>query len=128
MLIGKTVTLKPVAPEDAQRVADWHSDPAYMGAFFNIAPQTRQMIEPWMANAHGPEKGTYLITVREPQEPVGLISFWNPFTLTDIFKGLEFYWSLHPQHRHHGFATQAACLLINHLAGGAVAGVHGRRQ
>jgi RimJ/RimL family protein N-acetyltransferase len=95
MLIGKTIALKPVTPDDAQRVADWHSDPAYMGEFFNIAPQTRQMIEPWTASAHGPEKGAYLTTEREQQAPVGEIGFWNPFTL-EIIKGLEFYWFLHP--------------------------------
>jgi RimJ/RimL family protein N-acetyltransferase len=80
MLIGKTISLKPVTPDDAQLVAEWFSDPAYLGEFYNISPRTRQMIEPWMADAHGPEKGRYLITRREQQDPVGTVGFWNPFT------------------------------------------------
>jgi hypothetical protein len=59
MLIGKTVALKPVTPDDAQLVADWRSDPAYLGEFFTSAPHTRQVIEPWMTTAHGPDKGAY---------------------------------------------------------------------
>ena len=115
MLIGKTITLKPLTPDDAQLIAEWWSDPAYLGEFFNIAPRTRQMVEPWMADAHGPEKGWYLIIRREQQDPVGTAGFFNPFTMTDLFKGLELGWNLHPQHRHQGFAAQAACLLVNHL-------------
>jgi ribosomal-protein-alanine N-acetyltransferase len=115
MLIGKTITLKPVSSDDAQLVAEWYSDPAYLGEFFNISPLTRQMTEPLVADAHGLERGRYLITRREQQDPVGMISFWNPFTLTKLFKGLEVWWNLQQQHRHQGFATQAACLLINHL-------------
>jgi ribosomal-protein-alanine N-acetyltransferase len=115
MLIGKTIALKPATPDDAQLVADWFSDPAYLGEFFNISPHTRQMMESDLADAHGPEKGLYLITNRERQEPMGMVGFWNPFTLTAFFKGLELWWNLHPQHRHRGVATQAVCLLINHL-------------
>jgi RimJ/RimL family protein N-acetyltransferase len=115
MLVGKAIALKPVTVDDARLVADWFSDPAYLGEFFNIIPRTRQMIEPWMADAHGPERGTYLVVRREQQDPVGIVGFWNPFTNTDFFRGLEVWWNLHPQHRHQGFATQAACLLINHL-------------
>jgi RimJ/RimL family protein N-acetyltransferase len=115
MLIGTTISLKPVTSDDAQLVAEWFSDPAYLGEFFNITPRTRQMIEPWMADAHGPEKGTYLITRREQQDSVGVVGFWNPFTNTDIYKGLELWWTLHQRHRHEGSATQAACLLVNHL-------------
>jgi RimJ/RimL family protein N-acetyltransferase len=89
MLIGKTIALKPVTSDDAQLIADWFSDPAYLGEFFNISPQTRQMMEPGLANAHGPEKDWYLIIRREQQEPVGTVGFWNPFTLTWFFKGLE---------------------------------------
>jgi ribosomal-protein-alanine N-acetyltransferase len=115
MLIGKTITLKPVTTDDAQLVADWFSDPAYLGQFFNISPRTHKVIEPWMVDAHSPDKGAYLITRREQQDPVGMIGFWNPFTSTDIFKGLALWWTLHPRHRHQGFATHAACLLVNHL-------------
>src|SRR5690348_6083865 len=104
MLIGKTIMLKPVTLDDAQLVADWNSDPAYGGEFFNIRPQTRQMMEAMIVDAHGPEKGWYLIIRREQQEPLGTAGFWNPFTNTDIFKGLELWWLLHPQHRHQGYA------------------------
>jgi ribosomal-protein-alanine N-acetyltransferase len=115
MLIGKTIALKPVTPDDAQLMAEWYSDPAYMGEFFNVSPQTRQMMEPGLADAHGPEKGWYLIVRREQQDPVGTVGFWNPFTFSWLFKGLELWWNLHPRYRHQGFATQAACLLVNHL-------------
>jgi RimJ/RimL family protein N-acetyltransferase len=115
MLIGKTIALRPVTPDDAQLLADWWSDPAHLGDFFNIVPRTRPMMERWMAEAHGREQGWYLIIRREQQEPVGTACFFNPFTFTEIFKGLEIGWGLHPPHRHQGFATQAACLLVNHL-------------
>ena len=115
MLIGKTIALRPATLDDAQLMADWYSDPTYRGEFFNISPLTCRMMESKLADAHGPEKGWYLITSRERQEPLGTVGFCNPFTLTHIFKGLELWWFVHPHHRHRGVATQAVCLLINHL-------------
>jgi [ribosomal protein S5]-alanine N-acetyltransferase len=114
MLIGKTIALRPATPDDAPLMADWFSDPTYLGEFFNLSPHTRQMMESELADAHGPEKGLYLITSRERKEPMGTVGFWNPFTGA-FLKGLEIWWTLHPQDRHQVGATQAVCLLINHL-------------
>jgi ribosomal-protein-alanine N-acetyltransferase len=48
---------------------------------------------------------------------MGTIGYWNPFSSKHaaLFKGLEIWYQLHPSFRTHGFATQAACLLVNHL-------------
>ncbi len=67
--------------------------------------------------AHGPEQHAYFITSRDAAEILGTIGYWHPFSskYPAMFRGLELYWQVHPKFRPQGIATQAACLLVNHL-------------
>ena len=115
MLIGKDLRLRPIAPDDAQLLADWYSDPAYLGTYFNIWPSTRQGWERAATRESGKDEGIYLMASCEMGEPMGTIGYFNPFTMSDWFKGLELWWQVHPRFRQRGIATQAVCVMINHL-------------
>jgi ribosomal-protein-alanine N-acetyltransferase len=115
MLIGKNVSLRPPRIEEAQLIADWYNDPEYLGEFFNIWPTTREARERNITRERNrDEEGAYVIADRETGEPMGMIGYFSPFKL-DFFRGLELWWQVHPRFRGQGIATQAACLLINHL-------------
>ena len=62
-----------------------------------------------------PSEGAfYLIVPRDPEEPLGTAGYWNQFTAR-MFRSLELSYEVHPSARRKGTATQAACLLVNHL-------------
>ena len=90
MLVGKNVRLRPWTIEDAQQVADWLSDPAYLGAYYNIWPSSRALMEPFIAEqAHGPEQHAYFIMPRDGNECLGTMGYWNPFASKYATKGLK---------------------------------------
>lgn len=116
MLTGKNILLRPATVEDAQLLADWFSDPDYFGLYNNVWPMVRQDWEQSLSTRHdGHENAIYLIISCENGEPLGATGYFVPFTNNDFFKGYEIWYQVHPQHRGRGIATQAACLLINHL-------------
>src|SRR5262245_19889482 len=118
MLIGQHVRLQPWTMEDASRVAEWFSDPAYLGEYYNIWPWSPAMVGHFMTEqAHGPEQQAYFIMRRDAPEFLWTMGYWNPFAskYATLFRGLELWWQVHPTVRNQGIATQAACLLINHL-------------
>ena len=41
MLIGKNIRLRPITTDDSRLLADWFSNPEYMGDFYNVWPITR---------------------------------------------------------------------------------------
>jgi hypothetical protein len=45
VLIGEKILLKPVQPEDHQLIADWWSDPKYLGNFDANDPAIRRSSE-----------------------------------------------------------------------------------
>src|SRR5262249_1429027 len=105
MLIGKNVRLQPSPLQDAQRVPDWFSAPAYLGAYYNIWASSRAMMEQAIAaQAHGPEQHAYFIVGRDSTELMGTMGYWNPFA--GIFgyrlRGLELWWQVHPKFRQQG--------------------------
>jgi ribosomal-protein-alanine N-acetyltransferase len=116
VLIGKNIRLQAMTAADAPLIAEWFSDPAYMGEFNNVWPQTRAAWEQVLGGRRGGhDDGMFLIVGRETGEPMGAIGYWNPFTNADFFKGYEIWYQVHPAFRRRGLATQATCLLINHL-------------
>ncbi len=114
VLIGNKIELKPVQPQDYQLVADWMSDPNYLGNYYNISPETPQSIQ-HLVEYMSKSGDTYLIVDRTSKQPLGTIGYWNPFSMTPTFNGLEIWYQVHQDHRGQGLATQAASLLINHL-------------
>ena len=64
----------------------------------------------------GPRRtGRTFIVKNDTDEPVGTAGFVNPFTIPALWRALEIWYQVHPQARSQGFATQATCLLVNHL-------------
>jgi RimJ/RimL family protein N-acetyltransferase len=76
VLIGKTIRLQPMTVGDAPLIAEWFSDPAYMGEFNNIWPQTPAEWEQHLGGRHGGhDDGMFLIVGRETGEPMGAIGY-----------------------------------------------------
>lgn len=115
MLIGENVSLRPARPDDAQLLADWWSDPEYLGEFYNLWPDTRLEWERELAKEFDQhERGLFVIGERASGDPLGTIGYLNPFNIS-LHKGLEIWYQVHPSARRKGIATQATCLLVNHL-------------
>jgi [ribosomal protein S5]-alanine N-acetyltransferase len=115
MLIGKNLSLRPMTLADQQWLVEWFNDPEYWGQYFNRWPTSREREErlfPTYQREH--ESGEFVITSRSQGEPMGTIGHFNPFSLW-VFHGQEIGYEVHPRFRRHGVATQAACLLVNHL-------------
>ena len=116
MMIGRNVALRPVAPDDAQLLTDWYNDPTFLGRYFNHATHTRQFWEQRIAALPGANELDFQLIVRpDLTEPMGVIVSCNPFTCTALSRSSEIGSLLHPRSRGRGSATQAACLLVNHL-------------
>lgn len=114
MLIGTTVSLRPITTENAQLLADWANDPEWAVPYFNYWPTTKQEWERQIAEPKLPDVHRYLIVDRTTAEPMGHIFYWNPYTI-GLLQGLEIGYGVHQSFRRRGVATQAACLLVNHL-------------
>ncbi len=115
MLIGRNVRLEPATVDSAALLADWFSDPAYLGDFNPVWPSSPQEWENNLAHPEGHENGFYLIVSNATDEPMGAAGYFNPFTQADFFAGREIWYQVHPRFRRRGIATQTACLLVNHL-------------
>lgn len=115
MLIGRSIQLKPIEPADGPLLAQWFSDPDYLGEFFNVWAETPvewgRTID---RSRERSEEGVFLIVLRKEQRPIGAMGYYDPFKI-DIYQGREIWYQIHPDARGHGYATQATCVLINHL-------------
>jgi RimJ/RimL family protein N-acetyltransferase len=115
MLIGKNVLLRIAEPKDAALLAGWFADPEYLGAFYNVWPESiRDWEQSLSKDLDVTEKCTMLIERRDTGKPVGTMGYYQPFTL-HLYRGLEIWYQVHPSARRQGIATQAACLVVNHL-------------
>jgi len=117
MLVGQTLALRSWSVDDAPFLVTWGNDPEYFGRFHNIWPQSRQALEAYISRPIGSNACQYIIIHREQDQPIGTIGYSNPWSaeLSAFYMGSEVYYHVHPQFRGQGFATQAACLLVNHL-------------
>lgn len=116
MLRGVTVLLDPITGEvDARLAAAWMGDPAVQGAYFNVWPAAWQ---DWRMDPEDLAKrsyGIYLVRLCEGGTPVGLMGYWQPYTLKTIYQAHELWWITHPDHRGQGLTRQAVSVLITHL-------------
>jgi ribosomal-protein-alanine N-acetyltransferase len=115
MFIGKRVRLRRLRVEHAPLIAEWRSDPNYWGPFYNVAEDTPDQWEAAAKEDWDRNSVSLLMTERESGEPLGMIGYWNPFTLTPFFRGLEIWYQVHPSARGRGIATDATSILVNHL-------------
>jgi ribosomal-protein-alanine N-acetyltransferase len=112
MLIGKRVELKPVTPENYELLTEWLNQPEFWGNFFNIWPQTRESVDQMV---HEYKEGAYyIIQDRASKEPLGLACYFSSYVET-FYRAYEIGYIIHQSQRGKRVATQAACLLINHL-------------
>ena len=115
MLIGHKIEFKPITADGYALCAEWMSNPSYMGNYYNIFPETNETIHELVESSNKGGGGAFFIWDKEGKEPVGTIGYFNPFTFSPTFSGLEIWYQVHQDHRGKRIATQAASLLINHL-------------
>lgn len=117
MLIGKTIALRRATVEDAELLTTWINDPEYWGPFFDTGAVSRAHVEHGITSPQGLDSASYVITRRESGEPVGRIGHVFPFPpqWSDLVRGLEIWYQIHPRFRRQGIGSQAACILVNHL-------------
>src|SRR5262249_1762176 len=60
---------------------------------------------------------SFLVTRRETAEPIGRIGYTYPFPpqWSQLLRGLEIWYSAHPQARRQGIGSHPACLPVIHL-------------
>ncbi len=118
MLIGKKLTLRPITLADQKMLVEWYNDPDYMGAYDNHWTSSLEELEKeHQENLHKKDAAHfYMITRRDNGEPLGEIGFFNRLNEPD-FQGQEIGYAVHPAQRGRGIASQAACILVNHLFG-----------
>ncbi|MCK5682823.1 GNAT family N-acetyltransferase [bacterium] len=115
MLIGKNIHFQPVGPQNARLLAGWQSDPAFMGEFYNVWPITTQSMEKSLSDPAKNTIGHYIFFDSEKKEAIGQFGCFTPYTHSHIFQSIEIFYQLHPKSRGKGLATQAVCIMINHL-------------
>jgi RimJ/RimL family protein N-acetyltransferase len=115
VLIGKNVRLRIAEPQDAVLLAGWFADPEYLGAFYNVWPESiRDWEQALSKDLDVTEKCTMVIERCDTGEPIGTMGYYQPFTL-HLYRALEIWYQVHPSARRQGIATQAACVVVNHL-------------
>lgn len=112
MHIGKNIELKPVVEEDYSLLLGWLNQPEFWGSFFNIWCMSVDDVK-GMLNFPKNSKWWKIID-RTTNNPAGIVCSIPPYTMESFF-GTEIGYLIHPDHRGKGFATQASCMLINHL-------------
>jgi ribosomal-protein-alanine N-acetyltransferase len=115
LFVGTRLRLRRLTEADAPLIAEWRNDPAYWGPFFNMHEDT---VAEWEAEARKEwdrDELILLTTDRETDEPLGMIGYFKPFTLGHFFRALEVWYQVHPSARGRGVATEATCILVNHL-------------
>ena len=114
MLIGKNVSLRPTTLDDQKLLLDWFNDPDFMGPYDNHWTSSLEQMEKEYQEAIQHGQALYMITSRDTGEPMGEVGYLNRYG-SPYFQGQEIFYVVHPRYRGHRIATQAACLLVNHL-------------
>ena len=79
MLIGKSVRLRIAEPQDAALLAGWFADPEYLGAFYNVWPESvRDWEQSLSKDIDVTEKCTMVIERSDTGEAVGTMGYYQP--------------------------------------------------
>jgi [ribosomal protein S5]-alanine N-acetyltransferase len=114
MLIGKNVSLRPITLADQKLLLDWCNDPGYIGLYDNHWTNSLEQLEKQYQESVQHGASLYMITSRDGGEPMGELGYANRFSIPD-FQAQEIFYIVHPRYRGQGVASQAACVLVNHL-------------
>ena len=115
MLIGKNVTLRPVTLADQKILVDWFNDPEFLGPHDNHWTSSLEELErDHQQYQKKKESHSYMIIERASGEPLGEIGYFRRFADPD-YQHQEIGYAIHPAQRGRGIASQAACILVNHL-------------
>jgi RimJ/RimL family protein N-acetyltransferase len=119
MLVGKRIALRVATKADAELLLGWYNDPAYWGDNYNIWPTSLESVHERIEKWRTSEGGLYIITDRATGEPMGTGGYYSPHAASyrTVFPDFEVWYHIHPNYRRQRVATQAACLLIDHLFG-----------
>jgi RimJ/RimL family protein N-acetyltransferase len=112
MHIGKNIELKPVCEEDYSLLHKWFNEPEFMGNYFNVWCMSVDEVK-GMLNYPKNSKWWQIID-RSTSKPAGIICSMPPYAPESYF-GTEIGYLVHQDSRGKGVATQASCMLINHL-------------
>lgn len=117
MLIGKRIALRVATGADAELLLGWYNDPAYWGEFYNLWPTSIEAVEERIRRWRDMEGDLYIITDRATGEPLGTGGWYSPHAASyrQMFPDFEVWYDVHPRFRRQRIATQAACLMVNHL-------------
>lgn len=114
MLIGKSLTLRPITLADQKMLLDWFNDPDFIGPYDNHWTASLERLEKIHHESAHQGQHDYLIIDRASGEPLGEIGYGNRFSFPD-YQAEELGYIVHPAQRGRRVATQAVCILINHL-------------
>lgn len=114
MLIGKNVSLRPITLEDQRLLLEWSNDPEYIGPYDNHWTNSLDELEKERQDAVRHGAHLYMITSAADGQPLGEIGYANRFAISD-FQAQEIFYIVHPRYRRQHIASQAACVLVNHL-------------
>jgi len=114
VLIGKNVSLRPITLADQKLRLDWFNEPDFMGPYDNHWTSSLEQMEKGYLEAVHHGDALYMITSRDQGEPMGEVGYLDRYS-SPHFQGHEIFYVIHPRYRGRGIATQAACVLVNHL-------------
>jgi RimJ/RimL family protein N-acetyltransferase len=106
MLLGEKVNIRPLRRDDLDWFTEWNNNPEYKGPYEPLETNTLEEITEWFDSEKNTE--SWVITDKKGT-PLGQI-ITGP-------QG-DYYWLgyiLHPDHRGHGYTTEAVKLLVDHL-------------
>ena len=120
MLIGQTLSLRPVEKSDVPLLAKWQNDPRTYDSAEGRWPVRPAYLEDRLAKKPDYDKrGEFLAVLTDTlytdhEIAVGHLGFLVPSAIPAL-RCFELGFGIHPDHRRKGYATMAGRLLINQL-------------
>jgi len=111
LLEGKSVRLRVVEREDMPLLAEWNSNPEFVGEHFYPIQISRADME--KAHDSSPFESKRLIIEKKDGSKIGWIAHF--YMLHPMMKLLEIGFALVPSERGKGYCTEAAKIMVDYL-------------